>query len=83
MNKRKEKLRAKIGEFMRQYQRKAQGGLVEPNDRQYSRKIEAKIKRMKPEELDELLNGEQVDASTPPRKKVDPMSGQGVPLRTV
>ena len=83
MIKRKEKLRAKIGEFMRQYQRKAQGGCVEPNDRQNSRKIEAKIKRMKPQELDDLLNGEQDELSVPPRKKVDPMPGQGVSLRTV
>ena len=82
MNKRKEKLQAKIGAFMQQYARKSQRG-QEPNDRQYSRKIEAKIKRMKPEELDELLNGEQKDASTPPRQKVDPMCGQGVPRRTV
>ena len=42
---------------MRQYQRKAQGGVSEPNDRQYSRKVEQKLKRMRPEELDELLHG--------------------------
>ena len=82
MNKRKEKLQAKVGAFMQQYARKSQRG-QEPNDRHYSRKIEAKIKRMKPEELDELLNGEQKDLSTLPRQKVDPMSGQGVPRRTV
>jgi hypothetical protein len=82
MNKRKAKLGAKIGAFMQQYARKSQRG-QEPNDRQYSRKIEAKIKRMKPEELDELLNGEQDDASTPPHRKADSMSGQGVPLRSV
>lgn len=67
---------------MQQYTRKSQRG-QEPNDRQYSRKIEAKIKRMKPEELDELLNGEQDVVNTPPRQKSDTMSGQGVPLRTV
>ena len=78
MNKRKEKLQAKIGAFMQQYARKSQRG-QEPNDRSYSRAIESKIKRMKPEELDELLNGEQDNASTPPHKKIDPMSGQGVP----
>jgi hypothetical protein len=78
MNKRKEKLQAKIGAFMQQYARKSQRG-QEPNDRSYSRAIEAKIKRMKPEEVDELLNGEQDDVSTPPRQKIDPMSGQGVP----
>ena len=59
MNKRKEKLRAKIGSFMQQYARKAQRG-QELNDRGYSRAVEAKLKRMKPEELDELLNGEAV-----------------------
>lgn len=82
MNKRKEKLQAKIGAFMQQYARKAQSG-QEPNDRGYSRKIEAKLKRMKPEELDELLNGEQDDLSLPPKPNndMDSTSGQGVPRR--
>jgi hypothetical protein len=84
MNKRNEKLRAKIGSFMQQYARKAQRG-QEPNDRGYSRAIEAKLKRMKPEELDELLNGEQDDvAGNPPRGSevgdIGSKSGQG-PLR--
>lgn len=52
---------AQIGEFMRQYQRKAQGGMNEPNDRQYSRKLERKLKRLKPEELDELLHDEETE----------------------
>jgi hypothetical protein len=56
MSHRKQKLAAKIGEFMRQYQRKAQGGSREPNDRGYSRKIERKLKRMRPEEFDALVN---------------------------
>jgi hypothetical protein len=77
MNKRKEKLRAKIGAFMRQYARKAQRG-QEPNDRGYSRALEAKLKRMRPEELDELLNGEQDDPAAQPRPGPD--TGQG-PLR--
>jgi hypothetical protein len=77
MNKRKEKLRAKIGAFIQQYARKAQRG-QEPNDRGYSRAIEAKLKRMRPEELDELLNGEQDDPAAPPRPGPD--TGQG-PLR--
>ena len=52
---------------MQQYARKAQRG-QEPNDRGYSRAIEVKLKRMKPEELDELLNGEQDDVTPqPPR----------------
>jgi hypothetical protein len=80
VNKSKEKLRSQIGAFVQQYARKSQRG-QEPNDRGYSRKIEAKLKRMKPEELDELLNGEQGDLPTPTPKKIDDMSGQGVPRR--
>ena len=49
-------LRENIGDFMRQYQRKAQRG-VEPNDRQYDRKVEEEIKRMDPFELGRLING--------------------------
>jgi len=49
-----------IGLFLQQYQRKAQRG-AEPNDRQYDRKIERYIRRMKPEELDKVLNGEEGD----------------------
>ncbi len=82
MSKRKEKLQARIGAFMQQYARKAQRG-QEPNDRGYSRKLEAKLKRMRPEELDELLNGEQEDLSRPPKpnRDADDTSGQGVPRK--
>ena len=65
MSKRKEKLRAGIESFVRQYGRKAQRG-QEPNDRGYSRAMEAKLKRTNPEELDELLNGEPEDFAPPP-----------------
>lgn len=65
---------------MQQYARKAQRG-QEPNDTGYSRKIEAKIKRMKPEELDELLNGELDDVNIPPRQNSSDETGQGVPRR--
>jgi hypothetical protein len=48
---------ANVAIFLRQYARKAlRGG--EPNDRGYSRQIEKKVKRMKPEELDRLLRDE-------------------------
>lgn len=67
MNKRKQKLSSKIGAFMQQYTRKAQRG-QEPNDRAYSRSIEGKLKRMKPEDFDELLNGEQDEPPVPPRR---------------
>ena len=48
-------IRENIGTFLQQYQRKAQRG-VEPNDRQYDRNLEAKLKRMKPEEVSRLMN---------------------------
>lgn len=54
---RKKWMRANIGTFLQQYQRKAQRG-VEPNDRHYDRDFEAKLKRMKPEELSHLMNGD-------------------------
>jgi hypothetical protein len=54
----KRKVGAELGTFMRQYRRKRPKGMKEPNDRQYDRKLEERIKRMKPEQLDELLRGE-------------------------
>jgi hypothetical protein len=60
MNKRKKKLQAEIGTFVKQYGRKAHAG-HDPNDRSYDRGVEAKIKRMNPEELDELMHGSDSD----------------------
>jgi hypothetical protein len=42
--------------------------------------MEAKIKRMSPEELDELLNGEPDETAPPPPKKVH-APAQGVPRK--
>lgn len=53
----KETLSRQMGAFLQQYQRKAQKG-QEPNDRHYDRGIEQTIRKLKPEELDALLNGE-------------------------
>lgn len=61
MNQHKQRLEADIGTFIKQYARKAQRG-QEPNDRRYSRRIERKIKRMKPDELDKLIQGTEDDA---------------------
>jgi hypothetical protein len=55
--KKKEWLKSNIGQFVKEYGRKSQRG-VEPNDRQYDRKVEKLIKRMDPKELSELLNEE-------------------------
>jgi hypothetical protein len=47
-----------MGAFLRQYGRRAQAG-VEPNDRLYDRAIERYLRKLKPEELDVLLNGDE------------------------
>jgi len=61
----KEYLSKQIGAFLRQYGRRAQAG-VEPNDRGYDREIELYLRKLKPEELDVLLNGEE-DERFPPK----------------
>jgi hypothetical protein len=55
--KNRDTLSRQMGAFLQQYQRKAQKGR-EPNDRLYDRGIEQIIRKLKPEELDVLLNGE-------------------------
>ena len=55
--KKKKALERQMGAFLQQYRRKAQKG-QEPNDRQYDRSIEKIIRKLSPEELDALLNGE-------------------------
>ena len=54
MSKRGKKLRQEIRAFVQQYGRKANQN--DPNDRRYDRKLEALVKRMKPEELDAIMN---------------------------
>jgi hypothetical protein len=56
MSKRKDRLEREIGLFVRQYARKHYPG-HDPNDRQYDREIEQIIRRMSPEDLDELMHG--------------------------
>jgi hypothetical protein len=58
MSRKNKKLIAReIGTFLRLYGRKAQKG-VEPNDRPYDPLIEHYLRRLKPEELDQMINGE-------------------------
>lgn len=66
MSRRRKKLQTGIGIFVKQYACKAHAGHG-PNDRQYDRRIEAIIKRMKPEELDKLMNG--YDEHEPPKSE--------------
>ena len=46
-----------FGTFLRLYGRKAQKGR-EPNDRPYDPEVEHELRRLKPEELDKLMNGD-------------------------
>jgi hypothetical protein len=62
VNKRKKRLEGEIGVFIRKYARKRYPGM-DPNDRRYDREIEQLIRRMKPEELDELLRAGDEDLS--------------------
>lgn len=60
MSTRKRRLEADIGVFIRQYARKHYPK-HDPNDRRYDRKIEQIVRRMSPEELDELMRGVDED----------------------
>lgn len=53
----KQRLANATATYLRQIGRKAQKG-VEPNDRAYDRKLDHKLKRMRPEDVDALFRGE-------------------------
>src|SRR6266853_1255727 len=58
MSRKNKKVFAKeFGTFLRLYGRRAQKG-HEPNDRPYDPAIEHELRRLKPEELDRLINGD-------------------------
>jgi hypothetical protein len=63
MSKRGKGIQGEIGSFLREYQRKAQRH-VEPNDRQYDRNMEMKIKSIDPRRLNELMH-DDVDSRVP------------------
>ena len=54
--KNKRELSKEIGAFLQQYRRKAEPA-SDPNDRGYDRKVELYLSRLRPEDLDEVLNG--------------------------
>lgn len=55
----KKKIKAEYDLFAKKYARKKSRNGGDPNDRHYDRKLEEKIKRMKPEDLAEILNHEE------------------------
>jgi hypothetical protein len=58
MRKSKQRLEGEVGAFVQQYARKAYP-THDPNDRRYNREVEGKVRRMRPEDMDELLHGSQ------------------------
>jgi hypothetical protein len=56
----KSQLAAELGRFVQQYARKAHKNW-DPNDRSYDRKLEEKMKRLTPEDLSELLSGDDIE----------------------
>ena len=62
---------------MQQYARKAQAS--EPNDRQYDRKLERKMKRLSPSELSHLLSQEDQELDEPGHEKGLERPGAAVP----
>lgn len=53
----KQRLADAAAHYLREVGRKARKG-VDPNDRGHDRKLEQKLKRMSPEEVDALFRGE-------------------------
>ena len=61
------RLAGELGRFVQQYARKAQAS--EPNDRQYDRKLEKKMKRLSPSALSDLLADDEQEPDEPGRNK--------------
>ena len=58
IHERRRRLAGDVAVFVHQYARKRGPKGLEPNDRNYSRKVEELVKRMEPEELDYFLHDE-------------------------
>ncbi|KAA0090998.1 hypothetical protein CIW54_02115 [Paraburkholderia sp. T12-10] len=67
--KRRLQLANELARFAQQYARKARS--QEPNDRQYDRKLEAKMRRISPSVLSGLLTDDPEDDIDPIRKADD------------
>lgn len=67
---RKKKLAGDVAAFLRQYERKAYP-THDPIGRGYDRELEAKIKQMRPEELDTLMRDE-VEGDPPSEQDAEP-----------
>ncbi|MFM0197561.1 hypothetical protein PQQ65_31160 [Paraburkholderia strydomiana] len=66
-NRTKTRLAGELSRFVQQYARKAQSS--EPNDRQYDRKLEKKMKRLSASELSDLLSQDEQEPVESGREK--------------
>jgi hypothetical protein len=57
----RKRVRSEFASFLREYQRTSRRPGLDPNDRHYDRKLERRIKRMSPEELDRLMRDAEDD----------------------
>jgi hypothetical protein len=48
-----------LAKFVQQYGRRKPRGRKEPNDRSYDRGLEERLRKMRPEDVDELLRDEE------------------------
>lgn len=62
----KKKMQRDYGIFKKRYSRKKSGNGYDPNDRSYDRKFEAKLKRMKAEDIQDLIDGVHYNGKIPP-----------------
>ena len=56
----KKKIKDEYYAFAKRYARKKSKNGGDPNDRNYDRKLEEKLKRIKPEELVEILSDDEI-----------------------
>jgi hypothetical protein len=58
VSRRRNRLHAEIGGFMKKYGKKKHPNRWDPNDRQIDHELERELKRLSPAEFDELLHGD-------------------------
>ncbi|WPH17127.1 hypothetical protein [Variovorax paradoxus] len=80
MSRRTNRMSAELAAFAQQYKRKAQRG-AEPNDRGYSREVEALMKRLPAAELSAALNSDGDERLPSPKPKKQPPD-DGLPMKT-
>jgi len=61
VSKREDRLRSRLGAFLREYGRTSRRPGLDPNDRHYDRILEREIKRLDPRDLDRLMHDSDDD----------------------